>query len=112
MIEIMTHFHQYVPVVEDSKSVYIADINETVSVPEASLYKVLLGGDQLTVARARSAIKHRMNSPSPAKHLAGLIPVVEDWHTQTILMEVRKCNITPIFITLLIFTGYLEVLLL
>lgn len=53
-----------------------------------------------------------MNSPSPAKRLAGLIPVVEDWHTQTILMEVRKCNITLIFITLLIFTGYLEVLLL
>lgn len=50
MIEMMTHFHQYVPVVEDSKSVYIADIDEIVSVPEASLYKVLLGGNQLTVA--------------------------------------------------------------
>lgn len=69
MIEIMTHFHQLL----NSNSVYIADINETVSVPEASLYKLLLGGDQLTVARARST----MNSLSSAKHLAGFIPVVK-----------------------------------
>ena len=88
-MEIMTHFHQYIPVIKGSKQVYVAEYDQTVTVPEASMYKLLLGGDQLTVARARSAIKNRMNSPSPVKRLAGFIPVVEDWHTQTILMEVR-----------------------
>ena len=109
MIEIMSHFHQYVPVIEGSKQVYVADIDETVSVPEASLYKLLLGGDQLTVARARSAMKIRMNSPSPVKRLAGFIPVVEDWYTQTILMEVCMCNNKLILYST--FTGYMEVLL-
>ena len=73
---------------------YIADVDETVNVPEATMHKLLLGGDQLTVVRARSAMKNRMNSPSPTKRLAGFIPVVEDWHTQAILMEVCICNYT------------------
>ena len=94
MIEIMTHFHQYVPLVEDFKPVYIADVDETVNVPEATMHKLLLGGDQLTVVRARSAMKNRMNSPSLTKCLAGFIPIVEDWHTQAILMEVCICNYT------------------
>lgn len=93
MLEIMTHFHQYVPAVESSKLIYVEDVDMTVSVPQASLHKILLGGDQLTVARARSAMKQRINSPSPAKRMAGFIPAVEDWHIQTILMEVTLCTI-------------------
>ena len=63
------------------------DIDETIEVPNDLLYKLFLGGDQLTAARARGAIKTRINSPTTSGRLAGLIPCVEDWHTQTILME-------------------------
>ena len=85
----MAHFHQYVPAVESSKLIHVDTIDEPIAVPQAAFHKILLGGDQLTVARARSAMKQRINSPSPTKRMAGFIPAVEDWHTQTILMEVN-----------------------
>ena len=88
MVDILSHFHQYVPLIEKSKSIYVDAIGETVEVPNDSLYRLFLGGDQLTAARARGAIKSRVNSPTTTGRLAGLIPCVEDWHTQTILMEV------------------------
>ena len=46
------------------------------------------GGDQLTVARARGAQGQRENSNSGEKRLEGLVPVVEDWHTQMNLLIV------------------------
>ena len=42
----------------------------------------VFGGDQLTVIRARSAIKMKVNSHTPSKKLCGIIPVVEDWHAK------------------------------
>lgn len=38
-----------------------------------------MGGDQLTVARARTAIKVKVNSETLTKKQSGIIPVVEDW---------------------------------
>ena len=85
MVDIISHFHQYVPSIESTEDVYVDGIGETVEVLQASLYNLFLGGDQLTVARARGAIKSR---PTPSGRMAGLILCVEDWHTQTILLEV------------------------
>lgn len=87
MVDIVSHFHQYMPLIESTEHIFVDDIGETVEVPKESLYKLLLGGDQLTAARARGAIKSRVNSPTPSGRLAGFIPCVEDWHTQTILLE-------------------------
>ena len=87
MVDIVSHFHQYVPLIEGTKCIYVDGIGETVEVPNDSLYKLFLGGDQLTAARARGAIKSQINSPTTTGRLAGFIPCVEDWHTQTILME-------------------------
>ena len=88
MVDILSHFHQYVPSIESTKCVYVDGIGETVEVPQASLYKLLFGGDQLTVARARGAMNTRINPPSPSGRMAGLIPCIEDWHVQIILMKV------------------------
>lgn len=46
-------------------------------------HKILLGGDQLTVARCRSGQIGRRNEVQPSKQLRGLLPVVEDWHANS-----------------------------
>ena len=51
MVEIMSHLHQYVPSIEYKKTVQMMTTEETVEVPQASITKILLGGDQLTAAR-------------------------------------------------------------
>ena len=51
-------------------------------------HKIVIGGDQLTVARCRAAqIGHR-NEVHLTKHLRGLLPVVEDWHAKQCFLEV------------------------
>ena len=50
---------------------------------EAKFNPILFGGDQLTAARARSAMKVRVNSNTSAKKFSSIIPVVEDWHMKT-----------------------------
>jgi len=67
MVEILTHLHQYVPVKEFMKEVFIPSIDEVVTKQEAMLSKFLFGGDQLTAARARSAIKATSNASTAAK---------------------------------------------
>lgn len=85
---ILSHMHQYVPCKESAKLVYIPSKSEFVLKDSAVINQVLIGGDQLTAARARGAITAMSNSVTPQKRLEGLIPVVEDWHTQVILLEV------------------------
>ena len=51
-------------------------------------HKILLGGDQLTVARCRSGQIGRRNEVQPSKQLRGLLPVVEDWHAKQCFLEV------------------------
>ena len=43
---------------------------------------VLIGGDQLTVARVRGSQDALLNSESGMQRVQGLIPVIEDWHTK------------------------------
>lgn len=57
---------------------------------QASLHEILLGGDQLTVARARNTIRQHLNSPLPAKCIAGLIPAVEDWRKILMMKNIDK----------------------
>ncbi len=53
------------------------------------MHKVIIGGDQMTAARAKSAIKAKLNGETPSKRLEGLIPTLEDWHTKANLLGVR-----------------------
>lgn len=51
-------------------------------------HKIVIGGDQLTVARCRAAQIVRRNEIHPTKQLRGLLPVVEDWHAKQCFLEV------------------------
>ena len=87
MVDIMLHAHQYVPTRTVTKS---PTDNNSAPVTEMQMHKILFGGDQLTVARARGAKKSRKNSTTSDKRLEGLVPCIEDWHAKVILIEVIK----------------------
>ena len=88
MIEIMNHLMQYVPTVETDANIVIESTEETVPLKKFLSHRILLGGDQLTAARARSAVKNVGNGNSSIGKLLGLIPVIEDWHTKLLLLVV------------------------
>jgi len=54
------------------------------------LYPLALGSDQLSVARYRGSKLIRRISTTPSKRLEGLFAVTEDWHTQVILLKVKR----------------------
>lgn len=89
MVDIMTHLHQYVPTVSTSHEHTISS-GMTVEEKSATFHPILVGGDQLTVARARSAIKSKMNGHTHPKALAGIVPVVEDWHSKANFLGVSN----------------------
>ena len=88
MVDIMSVIHQYVPSIECTKEYLIPSTNEVVEVQQVSLFPILFGGDQLTVARSRGAKRAKVNSPSAINRFDGLVPVCEDWHTKVVLLEV------------------------
>ena len=53
-----------------------------------TIAQLLFGGDQLTAARARGAIRQRQNSLTAKQRLEGLNPVTEDWHAKVVLITV------------------------
>ena len=59
---------------------------------EEIYHQILLGGDQLTVARARGSVAvradHIAHVCSRRDRLEGLLPVVEDWHAKQCLLKV------------------------
>ena len=85
MVCILEHSHQqYVPTLEQERAVQNVYSGEYM----LQVHRVLLGGDQLTVARARSCQRSRGNSDSNLSKLSGVIPVVEDWHAGVTLLTV------------------------
>jgi len=83
MVEILSLLQQYVPSV---KKIVVEDTEEIVDVPQELLYKVLLGGDQLTVPRARSAnIEVELIASGS---IVGLISCVEDWHARSMVIVI------------------------
>ena len=55
-VDIMSHLHQCVPAISSAQEATIST-GETVLEERTVLHPILVGGDQLTVARARAAIK-------------------------------------------------------
>lgn len=88
MVEIMSEIHKYVPLKAHNVTYTVADNNEVVSITNDKLHPILLGGDQLTCARARSAKKAKINSVDPSSRLDGIHAVSADWHTKLNLLEV------------------------
>lgn len=64
--------------------------NWILQVEEVNVYPILLGGDQLTVARARSAQLSMSGELTACSRLEGLVPIFEDWHTKQALLIVSS----------------------
>ena len=82
MVQILSHLHQYIPQVEYEVQDFVPELNESVMIHKAKTHTVMLGGDQLSVVRTRSALNVKSNAETPSKRLEGIIPTVEDWHAK------------------------------
>lgn len=88
MCKILDNLHDYVPSTITTSEVTL-DSGEKITHVDYKLTKILLGGDQLTVARAHGAKGIRLNHEDSKSCLKGIVPVVEDWHARQTLMQVR-----------------------
>ena len=78
MISIMESLHKYVPGRLHTTSV-TSEPGETFDLTDTVCYKILFGGNQLTVAQARRAQVQRKNSSLTEHRLDGFLPIAEDW---------------------------------
>jgi len=107
MVKIVSHMQQYVPALNCSDVTYIPSLMQRVATPEVVFHKKLFGGNQLTAARIRGAQMAKSNRKTALNRLDGVIPVVEDWHT-----EVLRCVYTKqCYLIIMIRLGCVEVLL-
>ncbi len=84
MTEILEHYHTYVP----SKNCEVVIPQENSALQDKQFLTTLVGGDYLSVARARGAQVIRSTSELTKDTLNGLLPVAEDWHAKVCLIEV------------------------
>ena len=89
MMDILDMLQKYVPKVE-MNATYIGDDGHIKECKIEKMHYLLLGGDQLTVARARGCQKIRSNSIALPVRLEGLQPVIEDWHEKGVFLEVSS----------------------
>ena len=77
MTDILEHYQSYVPAVN-----YQLLIPQEGTVRDKKFLISLVGGDYLSVARARGAQVIRSTSELTNDTLNGMLPVAEDWHTK------------------------------
>ena len=68
--------------------VVLPDGEEVMNYTEQKYLVTLVGGNQLTTARARGAQRITSNSLKSEDKLEGVLPVAEDWHTKMCLLQV------------------------
>ena len=91
MCKILDELHKYVPAQNICTEIALPD-GRMLPHDDYKLLQILLGGDQLTVARIRGAVAIRSNHETAKDRLEGIVPVVEDWHARQVLMQVRSCG--------------------
>ena len=87
MSKIMEVLHKYVPTKASEGQLHLPN-GSTLPYDNTTFFEILLGGDQLTVARAAGVQDLRKGHEMALERLEGLTPVVEDWYTRVILLEV------------------------
>lgn len=91
MVDILDALHKYVPGCTSTQSIDFDTHGgsiRSVDVQVQFFTHILIGGDQLTASRIRSAQRVLRNSESRNERLEGFIPVIEDWHTKMCFLEV------------------------
>ena len=87
MLDIMEYLHQYVPAMEIVGTFINSTDGHTKQCKAEKVRCILLGGDQLTVSRAKGCQRIRSDSITPRERLEGLQPVIEDWHAKGVFLE-------------------------
>lgn len=90
MSHILDHYMTLVPTVEMEGHHKLSN-GSVLDFDDSRFFSVLLGGDQLTVARIRGVQALRDTHVKCVERFEGLLPVVEDWHARMTIMKV----ITP-----------------
>ena len=91
MADILDELHKYVPMVQSTESFEFAKPGEETEIIHCHLNRfshILLGGDQLTVARIQGCQRIRRNLEDGRARIEGLVSVIEDWHAKMCLMKV------------------------
>lgn len=83
MTDILDHYQTYIPSVNCEQS-----LPEEGKTPDKQFITTLVGGDYLSVARARGAQLIRSTSELTEHTLDGIMPVAEDWHAKVCFLEV------------------------
>ena len=86
----MEVFHKYVPTRAGTGTLMLPNDN-SLDFYDTNFHEILLGDDQLTVARCCGAAAQRWNHNEPSDCLEGLIPVIVDWHARQTLLRVTYC---------------------
>lgn len=87
MCLILDELHKYVPMQTINNNVVLPN-GDIYTSEEEVFFEILMGGDQVTVTRARSAISIRRTHDTNREKLRGIEPVIEDWHARMVLMQV------------------------
>ena len=88
MLDILDHVHTYVPSKCIQRRKIVPLTGEVIDFNDSEFITTLIGGDQLTAARARGTQLIRSNCHLNIDKLAGLLPVAEDWHAKLCLLQV------------------------
>lgn len=84
-MDILEEYKKYLP----CKNIILTEpIPDTDITQDKEYVCTLLGGDYLSVARARGAQHIRRTSELEMHRLDGMLPVTEDWHAKVCLLEV------------------------
>jgi len=89
MAEILDQVHKYVPTQSYEVTTNLVDDGEEIVHTDYNFHQIACTGDQLTVARQRTAKAVRHHSEDELDRLEGLVPSVEDWHTKQLLVKVN-----------------------
>ena len=86
MCKILGSLQEYVPSRVVNSTLDVGD--KSLCLKNVDFLPILMGGDQLTAARARGAKSLRSSHDNAKDRLEGLLPVVEDWHARFTLARV------------------------
>ena len=86
MAHIMESFNQYVP--SELSSQHMTVNGKEYEYDDSKLIQLLVFGDQLTIAKARSAAVLREPQRGKLDRLEGFVPCVADWHSRMCFLQV------------------------
>lgn len=87
MSHILTHYMKLVPT-REAEGQHTLPNGVNISFDDTRFHEILIGGDQLTVARVRGAQAIRDTHDKRVDRFEGVIPVVEDWHARMTFLKV------------------------